>query len=121
MEFFNREYYYNRDRSKCFTVWLKPGGNVYLIPVRYSKLSLPKDQYLLTDIRNVFLIVWDEPSGFHSTITWRNNYPVKIELDSGRFLVLKRSVESDRAVFEEMFMSADFRMKKDFDYFELEW
>ena len=119
LDYNNKEYYYNRDKTKCFTVWHKKGGDVYFIPGKYTSLFLPDEEYLMSDNRNVFLIVWNNPP-YYATITWRNNYAVKVKMNQDKFLILARDNDSDMEVYKNLFMTKDYRMKKGLDYFEWE-
>jgi hypothetical protein len=116
-----RQYYYNHDRSKCVTVWEKPGGTVYIIPGKYDDLSLPSKNYVSTDNRNIFLIVWNKPEDYFFTITWRNGYPVEIKLPDYKCQKLDRSNSSERTRFYALFTTSDDKMRDSLDYFELDW
>lgn len=103
------------------TVWEKPGGYAYILKGKYTHPFLPKEDYIKTDSRNVFVIIWNKPENYYATIAWRNDYPVESMVREKEFLLLNRSVKNDNNQYEKILMTRDFTVKNGIDYFEIEW
>ena len=98
--YFDRHFFYNKSHTKCFTVWRKNGGDIYLIPRRYIGLGLPKDNYIKAPYTNTFFVVWDCPKNFYATIYFYNdsNTTININNDS-KLLFIDRGIKENNTKF----------------------
>jgi len=103
------------------TVWDKPGKYIYIIPEKYTKLTLPPQNYIRSYRNNIFLIIWNKPDDYDFTLTWTNNYPIKINLPGYKYKALNRNLPNDEKEYEKSFLNDHFTFKEQLDYFEVDF
>ena len=82
----SRNFYYNSDKSKCFTVWKRIGGECLIIPRKYNKLWPPSDNFISTTNNNALTIVWNKNASDSLVISNDYGFPIKLKFSSNKII-----------------------------------
>jgi len=80
-----RDFYYNKDRTECITIWKRFGGKCLVIPGKYFGLWKPNEEYLETTNRNSLTLIWTKKITDQLVIC--NNYGGLVDLNFKFFKV----------------------------------
>lgn len=80
-----RDFYYNKDRTECITIWKRIGGKCLVIPGKYFGLWKPNEEYLETTNKNSLTLIWTKK--ITDQLIIYNNYGGPVHLNFKSFKV----------------------------------
>ena len=68
LEYETRIIFFNKNKTKCITIWKTLGGKCYITPFVYKSIFRPQNECIITDNNNKFLVVWDNNKSYDFVI-----------------------------------------------------